>query len=179
MIDVALVDAFDRFAMTAFRLETFPAYDVPEEAAALAAFQQGRPMEERSVRTSPWLARIAATTAAGKSWRRLRVVNDPPTLYERWEIDRYVESQACGEEVRLVTRRDFSDLHTDFWLFDAGQPTAVAYRMLYDDRGAFHGSEQASSEQLAEYKAVAERFWRAGVPLNTYLSRLQNAAAAS
>ncbi len=119
----ALVDAFDRFTTTAFRLETLPAYDVPEEPRQLDDFVAGLPVPERSVRTSKWLARMATTTVAGKAWSRLRVISDRPTPYERWELDRFVESQACGEQIRIIVREDHLDLvGRDFWLFDAGQP---------------------------------------------------------
>jgi len=113
----------DQFTTTAFRLETLPAYDVPEERRQLDDFVAGLPAPERSVRTSRWLARMATTTVAGKAWSRLRVISDRPTPYERWELDRFVESQACGEQVRIIAREDHLDLvGRDFWLFDAGQP---------------------------------------------------------
>jgi len=56
---------FDRFQVTAFRLETLPRYaDDGDEEFAL--FLAGEPLPERSTRTVPWLKRIADTTLAGK-----------------------------------------------------------------------------------------------------------------
>ena len=71
---------FDLFERSAVRIETLPAYDVPAEAEVLRAFARGLPLPERSTRTSPWLARIAQTTAAGKSWSRTRVTGWPLTV---------------------------------------------------------------------------------------------------
>lgn len=107
---MTLVDAFQNFQSSAFRLETLPAYDVPDEVDELEPYRAGRPLSERSVRTTPWLAQMAATTGQGKEWQRLRLIGAEPTLYEAWEVDRYVESQACGEQVRLLDRAEHPDL---------------------------------------------------------------------
>jgi hypothetical protein len=67
---------FEVFKVRAFRLETLSTYAVPAEEG-LRAFRLGLPRPERPVRTSSWLRRIADTTAAGKSWRRVRVLGRP------------------------------------------------------------------------------------------------------
>jgi hypothetical protein len=167
---MTLVEAFKNFQVSAFRLETLPAYDVPDEVEELEAFRAGRPLPERSVRTSPWLADMAASTAAGAEWQRLRLISAQPTLYEAWEVGRYVESQACGEQVRLLDRAEHPELvGRDFWLFDAGTPTEVAYLMRYDEHGGFHGADAAPAEQLPELTAIVD-LWRAAEPLNSYLT---------
>ena len=172
---MTLVEAFQNFQHSAFRLETLPAYDVPDEAAELEAYRAGRPLAERSVRTMPWLAQMAATTAEGKQWQRLRLIGAEPTLYESWEVGRYVESQACGEQIRLLDRADHPDLSgRDFWLFDAGTPAAVAYLMRYDERGGFHGTDQAPADQLADLATVIE-LWGAAPTLNNYLTTFESA----
>jgi len=171
---MTLADAFQHFRFSAFRLETLPVYDVPNEVDELAAYREGRPLSERSVRTSPWLAQMAATTGAGKEWQRLRLIGTEPTLYEAWEIGRYVESQACGEQVRLLDRADHLGLvGRDFWLFDVGTPSAAAYLMDYDDHGGFHGAEQVPGDQLVELAAVAD-LWRSAIALNDYLTTFES-----
>ena len=100
-----LTACFDLFERSAFRLETLPAYAVGgAEAERLRAFQLGLPRPERSVRTSPWLARIDQTTAAGKSWRRVRVVGWPLTEYERYQMLGYQESATAGDVIRIADR---------------------------------------------------------------------------
>ena len=57
---------FDLFERTAERLEALPAYAVGgAEEERLRAFRLGLPRPERSVRTSPWLARIAGPRPRG------------------------------------------------------------------------------------------------------------------
>jgi hypothetical protein len=175
---MTLVDAFQNFQSSAFRLETLPAYDVPDEVDELEPYRAGRPLSERSVRTTPWLAQMAATTGQGKEWQRLRLIGAEPTLYEAWEVDRYVESQACGEQVRLLDRAEHPDLvGRDFWLFDAGTPSAVAYLMRYDEHGGFHGADQAPADQLAELTAVVD-LWRSAPTLNNYLTTFESTRSA-
>lgn len=94
--------AFDTFRVSAFRLETLQQYAISAEDTALRAFREGLPRPERSVRTSPWMRRIATTTIAGKSWSRVRLVLHPLTEYVRYELISYVESVVVGEEIRLV-----------------------------------------------------------------------------
>ncbi len=110
---------FDAFHTTVFRLEGLPDYAVGGfDAERLAAFRDGKPMPERSVRTSPWLARIAVTTVNRKAWERVRVVDEPLTEYQRYELLAYQESQAAGEQIRVLTRSEAGEWGSDFWLFD-------------------------------------------------------------
>ena len=68
---------FEAFTVSAFRLETLRAYAAPGEQDRVRAFRVGLPLPERPAGASRWLARIAATTAAGKSWHRVRVLDRP------------------------------------------------------------------------------------------------------
>lgn len=138
--------AFDTFRVSAFRLETLQSYAVDAEDAWLQAFRQGLPRPERSVRTSPWLQRIAATTMADKSWSRVRLVRHPLTEYVQYELLSYIESAAVGEEIRIVDLDANPELAgmlgPDFWLFDVGQPDGFAVVMHYDADGAVQGYER-------------------------------------
>lgn len=165
---MSLGDAFTTFTRSAFRLETMPAYDVPQETAELEAYRAGRPMAERSVRTSAWLANMATTAASGRDWRRVRLIGSAPTLYESWELDRYVESQACGEQIRIAPREQNAELlGADYWLFDE----AAAYAMRYTTAGAFLGADRVDDPQeLADLVHLAAQLWERAEPLNEYLA---------
>lgn len=109
--------AFDEFRVSAFRLECLQTYAVSEEDARLRAFRKGLPRPERSIRTSPWLQRIAATTIGAKRWTRVRLVRHPLTEYTRYELIGFVESVAVGDEIRIVdlnAHPDLEDLGPDF-----------------------------------------------------------------
>jgi hypothetical protein len=172
---------FDLFERSAFRLETLRAYAVGAEDERLRAFRLGLPRPERSVRTSPWLARIAETTAVGKSWHRIRVVGWPVTEYERYQMIGYEESAAAGDVIRIAdraTHRELAPLDRDFWLFDAEGPRPFAALMTYDEAGSYLGSEITTSPEIIERckadQHLAERY---AVPLEAYLAHLRSEAA--
>lgn len=171
-----LGDLFAQFHHTAFRYEALPAYVVDEEADSIRAWLDGAPRPERSVRTDEWLAIIAATTAQGRQWRRVRVVDRPLPEYVRWEITAYVENAAVGDQLRLV-ERDRASTGRDFWLFDGGTETAIAAWMDYDDAGRFRGIEiEQDPATLADLHCVAEALYEEGTPLAVWLSRTQEQA---
>lgn len=164
---------FDTFRHSAFRLETLQSYAVSTEDASMRAFREGSPRPERSVRTSSWLRRIAVTTAAGKSWRRVHLVRHPLSEYLRYELVGYGESQAAGEVIGLADMDAYptlTDLGPDFWLLDTGTETAQAVLMHYDAVGATVGYERITDrtalDALAEQQAVAQAH---AVPLNEFL----------
>lgn len=164
--------AFDSFRVTAFRLETLQTYAVSTEDEGLRAFREGLPRPERSVRTSPWMQRLAATTIAGKRWSRVRLVRHPLSEYTRYELISYGESLAVGEEIRIVdlnTHPELGELGPDFWYFDAGQPGAFAVRMRYGDDGSILGYERTTDTGWCDEQQ--ERAWAKSVSLAEYLAQ--------
>jgi hypothetical protein len=164
---------FDSFHHTVTRLEALPAYDVGgQEAARLQAFYEGRPRPLRSITTDSWLARIAASTAtAGKTWSRVRVVDDPLTDYQRYQLHSYRESQAVGERVTLVPRSAVDDdVGPDFWLFDENKPDAHGVVMRYDEHGHWLGADLVTdSREVSALTARLHAIAAIAVPLNEFL----------
>lgn len=173
---------FGRFTRTVFRLETLQDYTAPGEAQRIEAFRRGLPRPERSVRTSPWLARIAVTTVTeGKRWQRVRVVEEPLTGYTRYQMAGYAESQAAGEEIRIVRRTTapaLATLRRDFWLFDAGTQEAFALLLDYSPTGEWRGGELTTDPQaLLGLQAERDLALRWAVALNEYLAHVANQVA--
>lgn len=169
---------FDEFRQTAFRYEGLPAYLVDEEAPRIQAWRDHRPRPERSVRTSDWLRRIAATTVVhGKRWERVRAVDWPLPEYLRYELAGYVENQAAGDRTLLVDR-DQASVGRDFWLFDGGTPMARAAMLNYDAAGRFLGYELVTDrDALADLETTRQRLLAAGTPLNEWLAALESRVA--
>ncbi|QYN37113.1 hypothetical protein K1T35_07635 [Pseudonocardia sp. DSM 110487] len=164
---------FESFERTVFRLEALPAYEVGgADAERFQAYHEGRPLSVRSVRTSPWLARIAVSTVtAGKAWSRVRVVDSPLSPYQRYSLEAYRESQAAGEEIFLAPRSAVRDWGPDFWLFDGGTPRARAALMRYSPDGQFHGFEFVEDpEPLAGMEQARLNAVANSVPLNVFLA---------
>ncbi len=168
----SLEPCFDRFRASAFRLETLREYAGQADEPRYLAYRDHAPLPDRSVRTSPWLRRMAVTTAAGKSWQRVRVVDHPLTEYERFELVTYVESAAAGEEIRIADRAAdprLASLARDFWLFDAETGSAFAALMEYDGTGCYVDSEITDAAGvIAACKAERDLALRHSLPLNAY-----------
>jgi hypothetical protein len=164
---------FDTFHHTVARLEALPAYDVGgQEAVRIQAFREGRPRPLRSVATDPWLARIAVSTiTAGKRWTRVRVIDEPLTEYQRYQLASHQESQAAGERVLIAPRSAVGDVGPDFWLFDEADPDAHAVAMRYDPEGRWLGATLVTGRD--EVRELSERLQAVvarAVPLNEFLA---------
>lgn len=172
-----LSQLFDSAHASVFRLEKRQTYAVPADDASLVAFRTGSPRPERSVRTNAFLRRVAARTlTADVAWSRVRLVEWPLTEYTRWELLGYVESQAAGEEIRLVEAGAVEDVVVgvpDFWLFDAGTPDARAVLMRYAPDGRLLERELvADPAETARLATVKDQTLRGAVSLNEFLARL-------
>ena len=146
------------------------------------AFRRGLPRPERSVRTSPWLARIALTTLEdGRAWQRVRIVDEPLSDYTRYELAGYVESQAAGEEIRIAPRAaaaPLAVLERDFWLFDAWEPSVHALLMVYGSGGQWLDAVPVTDwGLLREFESEYSLALSWSIPLNEYTAKKAQKAA--
>jgi hypothetical protein len=148
------------FQATAFRLELQPAYSEPTEHDTVARFLAGQPQPPTEVpELREWFNQVEALTSAGKSIRRVRVQEDPPTGYQQWErwIDQW--NTDAGEHITYLTRQQARDLgllpdagDTDWWLLDD--------TLLILMRFASDGS-RVSTETTVDPDLIAQaRAWR-------------------
>ena len=129
---------FDDFKVSAFRFESLPAYDVPEESDALAAFENQEVVP--SDWAEEWLGYVRQMTANGRSMCRVRVVPDPLTSYYRFESLMYPSSIEAGEAVLTVPASQVPVVASevpDFWFFD----DKIVGVMRYNKDGAFLGGD--------------------------------------
>ena len=126
-------DLFRYFTRTAVRLETQPVYTVAEERESVAEFLAGepRPVTEFGFYAT-WLAKIRAATAAGKRVERVRVLDEPPTDYQRWEVWSGRFNAAAGETIRYLSRARAVEIGLpvdhDWWLFDGEKLAVMRFR---------------------------------------------------
>jgi len=181
-----LEECFERFvrlpyAASAHKMEALDAYSVTAETEALGIFRERlagrftRTLPERSVRTSPWLARIQETSLAGKAWSRTRVCGWPPTEYQRFQFAYgYPPSIEAGEVIRVADKTEHPELAEldEFWLFDAEGPEPYAALLDYDDSGAWLGCRVTDDPDVIsrcqDQVQLAAHF---AVPLDVFLSR--------
>jgi hypothetical protein len=127
---VPAADFFDllhSFEREAFRLELQDSYAVPEEDELYPAFLRGeRPQPtDLSPELGEWFQRVSEHTQQGKRIERVRVQQDPPTDYQRFErwLDRW--NLKAGEVMRYLTQRQAHEIgllpevgSVDWWLLD-------------------------------------------------------------
>jgi hypothetical protein len=152
---------FDTFAESAWRLEVQPAYDEPEEREPLQRWLAGEPDDLAWM--ADWWAWIREITQAGKQFGRVRVVYDPPSDYQRYELGVLTPpAVAAGEDIRVlpvVRARELQLPDRDFWLFDHARvavlhfgPDGVAGAELIEDAVA-----------VRPFRDARDRAWDASV----------------
>lgn len=170
-----LGSAFQNLTASWFRLETLQAYDVAEEQDSFAEFLRTGQLD--SPGDVEWRAMISGHVAAGRSLRRVHVIEEPLTDYVRYEIAEYVRNHEAGEDIRLlpVPAGEWpEDLprDTDFWLLDDGQPSESAWAMRYDGAGGFLGVDRVEDADVIDtYRRWRDAAIAQSVPLSDYPRR--------
>ena len=142
------------FAESAWRLETLPAYDVPQEKERIEAFLRGERIPDNY--DSAWMRRIADHARNGRTVGRVRVLTRPLSDYLRLEFMYYRHHVRAGEAIRVL---DVTDRENplegiqDFWMFDS----ARVVLMNYDSDGTQTGRELYEGDPAAysEYRRIA------------------------
>jgi hypothetical protein len=168
---------FEEFTVSAFGLETLRAYAAPGEQDRVRAFRSGLPLPARSAPASRWLARVAATTATGKSWHRVRVLDRPLSEEECYRLLGYRECAEAGVVIRIADRSScpaLAPLARDFWLFDADTTRPFAALLNYDHAGEFLGAAVTTDPAVIMACVTARNLARQhSVPLSAYLAQLK------
>jgi len=167
-------DPFANFTHSAFRLEVLPQYLVDVEAERFQAFREDQPLPPWPAESVAWFEGIAVSTAAGKSWSRVHVVDRPLSDYTRFELECYASNVAAGEAVRIAERAgrpELAELVEDFWLFDAETDHPVALLMKYAADGRWLGYWRTEDRPvIEECKRQRDVALAASVPLEAYVA---------
>ncbi|MGP2439146.1 DUF6879 family protein [Streptomyces sp. JW3] len=116
---------FERFEHTAWRLETRQRYASDEFTERWSQFIKAGRLDEDWVEGSvvTWFAEtVRAQTAKGKRIERVRLVDEPATLGQRYLFESAKWNIAQGEDIRHLKRGQADLLRLpaeDFWLFDS------------------------------------------------------------
>ena len=152
----AFTALFQAFRHTAFRLEVRRMYGLAYEDEPFQEFLRGGDPGIEWLR--PWLELMKEQTGAGKRVERVRVVDDPPSAYLRFEIAVTPHNLAAGEDLRYIQRSKARSLELpdyDYWIFDSSR--VVLLRFGEDDR--FLGFEEDDDPAAV----VQHAYWRDAV----------------
>jgi hypothetical protein len=160
------------FRTSAFRLEARQYYDSPQERDWFERWRQTGQVPAFTPDNDPWCKLVAEARAAGKTMQRVRLVEEPPSDYVRFELQCQHHSVNAGEDIRVTVikpMRDFavnddplSDMF-DFWLFD--EETVV--ELEYDREGRFVAAHEATDTDY-RYRACRSMALRRSTPLKEY-----------
>jgi hypothetical protein len=112
------------FKRSAFRLETRRSYALSYEREEFERFLAGTPTIPPLVDWwRPWLEQIAQFGREGKTVSRVRVLAEPPTPYQRWELWAAPWHARAGEDIRYMPQwrarqLGLLDNKLDWWLLD-------------------------------------------------------------
>ncbi|MER7280462.1 DUF6879 family protein [Dactylosporangium sp. NPDC000244] len=167
LIDEAeFYDRLFNFQRSAFRLEIQPKYHEPEEHEAVASFAAGDPHDPTELPgLRLWFDRVRDLTERGRTMRRVRVHDTPPTDSQRWE--RWIDphNKAAGETIHYLTRSQAEEIgllkavgdNIDFWLLD--DEAVIVMRFDADGRRISNEliTDPARVQQACEWRDLAVR----------------------
>ena len=142
---------FELFTEEAFRLETLPVYDVLEEKEAIIEYKEtGKVINNID---KEWIDLLKI----GKPVKRLRLLSNPLSDYENFELEVYKSNTANGEDIRAMNRDLFNEYLQDFWIFDMKWIGI----MKYDKHGKFldmdfHEARKEEIEMAKRWKTLFE-----------------------
>ncbi|MEU1604369.1 DUF6879 family protein [Micromonospora matsumotoense] len=155
---------FEDFHHAAFKLEVRRSYGVPSEDEPFQVFLAGRDPGVGWLRS--WLDLMRAETAKGKRVERVRVVDEPPSDYLRFEMSVTPHNIAAGEDIRYLARRRATELalpQYDFWLFDS---QLVAFLHFTDDDQFVGFSTTEDPAEVLKHCQCRDRAWTRATPFS-------------
>jgi hypothetical protein len=112
-------DLFTEFDHEAVHLEMRDSYGTAIELPHMAQWAAGEPDDLEWLR--PWCDQVRLHVAEGKTYRRVHVVSEPLSDYQRWSHSIMQPHIDAGTDLRWVGRRQVSSVAfpgNDFWMFD-------------------------------------------------------------
>lgn len=169
------VALFTGFTRSAFRLEGLQHYAEPAEAEAVARFLAG---QDPQVDLSWWLGLVKGHISADRSMSRVRLIEEPPTDYTRFELYCYPIMAEAGDDIRIIsgapdTVRRGLPFH-DFWLFDDRN----VWVLTYDLDGTFVCAELHDDPQtVADHRRWRDVALAQSIPVGEYLATTERRAS--
>lgn len=151
------------YQRSAWRFEQQASYWLGYERAQFEKFLAGEP---ESPADNPdlksWFDRVRDWTAQGRTIGRVRIVDDPPTDYQRWMswMDRW--NRGAGETIQYLNRGAAREAGIipqagsgDWWLFDDQQLVLTSF----DSEGRPVRYELVEKESSMIEQAIRWRAW--------------------
>ncbi|WP_042364066.1 DUF6879 family protein [Streptacidiphilus neutrinimicus] len=162
---------FEDFEHTAWRLESRRQYATDLESPRFTAFRETGRLPERP--GHPWVANVLRQLDQGKTFGRVRVVDEPMTDNQAFLLASSLESP---EDIRILTRAKAKKLDLpaeDVWLFDS----KTIARLVFDDQDRTLGVEVTADPvevlRVCQIRDAARHF---AVPAHDFAAALPSEA---
>lgn len=161
---------FETFKHTAWRLETRRRFASDESAPGYQEFVKTGKMELELYH--PFFAAIREQTQQGKRVERVRIVDDPPTIGQRYLLCSAARNKSVGEDIRNLWRADADRLRLpaeDFWIFDS----RLVALLDFDDEDNLLDVELITEPvQVNRYAQVRDAAWHYAVRYEKFAAGL-------
>ncbi|MBT8228531.1 MAG: hypothetical protein HKP61_00890 [Dactylosporangium sp.] len=152
----------------AFHLELRDTYNVEQEREPLRTWLAGIPDDFAWRRD--WLSFVRRETDRGVQIQRVRVVNEPPSGYQRWARSLDPQNIDAGEDLRYLPRRLTDGIEfplEDLWLFDDNH---LLWSLFQPDGGAGGFAVEDDPAALAQCIRARDQTWPRAVPYAQYVT---------
>ncbi|MGB6164397.1 MAG: DUF6879 family protein [Pseudonocardiaceae bacterium] len=158
------------FKREALHLEMRDVYAVKDEAQRFARFlEKGcRDHEVEAEERRPWMTLIQDATAAGKVFRRARIISESVTDYIRYEWEGTAPNVEAGEKIKWLPRRLASTIAlpgNDFWLFD---DSTVVFTVFTGEGDVFECQLTTDRAAVQLCRSAFEAVWSLAIPHSEY-----------
>ncbi|MGX1778654.1 DUF6879 family protein [Nocardia brasiliensis] len=163
-------DEFERlltdFKHTAVHLESRDAYGTAVELPHMAKWAAGEHDDLEWLQG--WCATVRHHISAGRTVRRVRIVSEPLSDYQRWSHSIAQPMVDAGEDIRWVPRTRMSSIAipgNDFYLFD----NALVAFLHYSGAGLSTGKTISDDPQdIQMCRTAFEAAWQQAIPHSDY-----------
>lgn len=161
---------FETFKHTAWRLETRRRYTSDEGTGTYAQFESGEaPTWDMD---TPYCRTIRRQTEGGARVERVRLVDSPATVGQRYLLAHAEKNAALGEDIRNLSRDDAKRLQLpdeDFWIFDS---RLVALLNFDADDNLTDVELITQPDEVIRYSMVRDAAWHHAVPYEEFAADL-------
>lgn len=153
-----------------FRMEVLPEYEVTSDGEDFQRWLEGA-TEPTWSRKQPWLDTLRRERENGQISRRVRILSEQVTDYERYACYFGYRYNGEYEDIRVLRRGEHeipTDLiERDFWIIG----DAIVVTMYYHEHGRFEGAEVADPGELGGHLRTRDRAWSVAEPFAAWWAR--------
>lgn len=157
---------FTQFDREAIHLEMRDSYGTEVEQPFLAKWAAGE--HDDLAWLQPWCDQVRKHVGEGKTYRRVHVVSEPLSDYQRWSHSIMQPHIDAGTDMRWMPRRRVSSIAfpgNDFWMFDS---RLVVFHNYAGNGTVVDFTPSTDPGDIALCRSAFEAVWKLAIPHADY-----------